>query len=46
MSTPADIEPAVESALSRVARELVAIAEAIERLESLVALIASAKTAK
>jgi hypothetical protein len=46
MNKPADIEPAIESALSRVARELEAITEAVERLESLVALIASAAAAK
>jgi hypothetical protein len=46
MNAPADIEPAVESALGRVARELEAIAEALERLETLVAFIASAAVAK
>ena len=46
MSAPAEIEAAVETALSRVARELVAIAETLERLETLVALIASAAVAK
>lgn len=38
--------PNREASLARVARELVAIAEALERLESLDALIASAVTAK
>jgi hypothetical protein len=42
----ADIEPAIESALARVARELVEIAKALERLETLIALIASAAAAK
>ena len=46
MTAPADIEPAIESALSRVARELVEIARALERLETLIALIASAAVAK
>jgi uncharacterized membrane protein (DUF373 family) len=46
MTTPAEIEAAVETALSRVARELVAVAETLERLEILVALIASAAVSK
>ena len=40
------IAPAIETALSRVARELADIAKALDRLETLVALIASAATAK
>jgi hypothetical protein len=40
------IESAIDSALSRVARELADIAKSLDRLESLVALIASAATAK
>ena len=46
MNAPAEIEPAIESALFRVARELVQITKALERLEALVALIASAAIAK
>jgi hypothetical protein len=46
MTAPAEIQPVIDSALSRVASELEAIAEALERLETLVALIASAATAK
>jgi hypothetical protein len=46
MTSPVDIEPAIDSALTRVAHELASIASALERLESLVALIASAATAK
>jgi hypothetical protein len=46
MNAPVDIETTIEAALSRVARELVEIANALERLENLVALIASAATAK
>jgi hypothetical protein len=40
-SAPAEIEPAIETALARVARELTEIAKALERLETLVAFIAS-----
>jgi hypothetical protein len=39
-------EPVIEAALSRVAPELVEIARALERLESLVALTASAAATK
>ena len=39
------IEPIIETALTKVARELAAIANALDRLETLVALIASAATA-
>jgi hypothetical protein len=46
MNATAEIESAIDNALSRVARELVEIARALERLESLVALIASAAKAK
>jgi hypothetical protein len=46
MNAPTEIEPAIETALSRVARELVEIARALERLETLVAFIASAATTK
>ena len=42
---PAAIEPVIDSALA-VARELEQIGEALERLERVVALIASAATAK
>ena len=46
MNAPAaNIEPAIDSALSRVADELVKIAKALERLEQLVAIIASAASA-
>jgi hypothetical protein len=45
MSTPTEVQIAVETALSRVACELEAIAAAVERLQSLVALIASAAVA-
>jgi hypothetical protein len=43
---PAEIETAVETAFSRVARELVEIGRALERLEALVALLASVAVAK
>lgn len=46
MNTVAQIEPAINSALASVARELVEIARALEKLEALVALIASAAIAK
>ena len=46
MNATADIDVVIESALVRVARELEAIAAALERLQSLVAVIASAATAK
>ena len=46
MNTVAQIEPAIDSALTRVARELVEIAKSLERLESMIALIASAAIAK
>jgi hypothetical protein len=46
MTSPADIEPVIDSALSRVARELEQIGQALERLETLVAVIASAAVAK
>ena len=46
MNAPAEIQPAIETALFRVARELIQITEALERLEALVALIASAAIAK
>ena len=42
MTAPAEIQPVVDSALARVARELEQIARALEKIESLVALIASA----
>ena len=45
MNAAADIEPAIDSALTRVAHELASIAKALERLEQLVALIASAASA-
>jgi hypothetical protein len=41
-----EIESAVETALNRAAHELADIANALKRLEQLVALIASAATAK
>jgi hypothetical protein len=41
-----EVETAIETALSRVARELEAVARSLERLESLIALIASAAVAK
>jgi hypothetical protein len=44
--SPADISPSIEASLVRVARELEAIAAALERLQILVALIASAAVAK
>jgi hypothetical protein len=46
MTAPAEIQPAIELALSRVARELEQVAQALERLEPLVAVIASAAVAK
>jgi hypothetical protein len=46
MNTVAQIEPAIDSALASVARELVEIAKSLERLESMIALIASAAIAK
>jgi hypothetical protein len=46
MNAPADIQPAIESELARVARELDVIGRSLERLESLIALIASAAVAK
>jgi hypothetical protein len=44
--SPVEIEPAIEASLSRLARELGTIAEALERLENFVALIASAASAR
>ena len=46
MSAPADISPAVEAALARVARELEQVAQALARIEILLQLIASAASAK
>jgi hypothetical protein len=46
MNAPAEIKPAIEAALTRVAQELTSIASALERLENLVAIIASAAAAK
>jgi hypothetical protein len=46
MTAPAEIQPVIETALGRVARELVKIETALRRLETLVALIASAAAAK
>jgi hypothetical protein len=45
MTAPAEIQPAIESALARVARELEAIAEALARLEITLQIIASSATA-
>jgi hypothetical protein len=42
VSAPTEVETAIEFALSRVAREFVAIATGFKRLETVVALIASA----
>ena len=41
-----NIEPAIEAALSRVARELEAVAETVTKIEILLQLIASAMEAK
>jgi hypothetical protein len=46
VALPAEIQPTIEAALSRVAHELASIAEALARLEITLALIASAATAK
>ena len=46
MNAPVDIEPVIDSALTKVAQELASIANALERLETLVALIASAAVTK
>jgi hypothetical protein len=46
VNTVAEIEPLIESALERVARELESARRALERLASLVALIASAAATK
>jgi hypothetical protein len=46
MNAPSEISLAIEAALARVTRELTAAAEALERLEHLVAIIASAAIAK
>jgi hypothetical protein len=46
LETQTAVEPVIDSALSRVAHELASIASALERLETLVAVIASAATAK
>ena len=42
MTTPADIEPAIEATLVRAARELKQVREALARIETLLQLIASA----
>jgi hypothetical protein len=46
MSTPTEVQIAVETALSRVACELEAIAAAVERLQTQIALIASVASAR
>ena len=46
MNAPAEVQPAIDSSLMRVAHELASIASALERLENLVALIASAAASK
>jgi hypothetical protein len=46
MSTPTEVQIAVETSLARVGHELVAIDEALERLETQIAFIASAAAAK
>lgn len=46
MTAPDEIRPAVDSALERIAREIEAARRELERLSSLLALIASAATTK
>ena len=46
MNAPANIEPAIASALDRVAAELTEIAQRVARLELLLQLIVSAAVAK
>ena len=46
LNAPADIRPAIEAALARVACELAAVAEAMAKIELLLQLIASAAGAK
>jgi hypothetical protein len=46
MNAPAEIETAIETVLGRVARELEQVAQSLARLETLVALLASAAVAK
>jgi hypothetical protein len=46
MNAPAEVEPAIEAAISRVAAELAEIAQAVARLEIILQLIASAAVAK
>jgi hypothetical protein len=46
VTAPSDNEPAIKSALARVAHELVKIAESLERLETMVAFLARAAAAK
>ena len=46
MTAPADIEPTLAAVLERVSAELTAVAETLAKIETLVALIASAATAK
>ena len=45
-AAPTDISPTIEAALVRAARELEQVAQALARLETLIALIASAASAK
>ncbi len=46
MTAPADIEPALATALERAVRELAEVAQAIAKIEALLQLIASAAAAK
>ncbi len=46
LPAPAEIEPALATALARVARELAEVGATLQQLEVLLALIASAAAAK